>query len=109
MRGGILNLVVTTKWYNEIASEKKRIEYRDWTAYWRSRFLDNQDNFIPYHTVIFRRGYTPDVKYPPLFFTITSIILLEATLTLEIHFVDKCEQEVNEPCELLLVEATLTA
>lgn len=58
-RCSVLSLVLMGKWYDMIASGKKREEYRLSTLYWRKRFhswnLKFTDRTSP--VVEFRRGY----------------------------------------------------
>ena len=51
----VLHLNLYRKYFDEIASGKKRIEYRDITSYWTSR-LSN----IKYDYIYFRNGYSKD-------------------------------------------------
>jgi len=51
----VLHLNLYRKYFDEIASGKKSIEYRDITPYWTSR-LSN----IKYDYIYFRNGYSKD-------------------------------------------------
>ena len=50
-----VTLVLTFYWYDEIASGRKRIEYRDLCEYWKNRIWDRRDEL---KFVTFSRGYT---------------------------------------------------
>jgi hypothetical protein len=50
-----LRLVLTHHWYDEIASGRKRIEYRETSPYWRKRIWMRRRELA---TVTFSRGYT---------------------------------------------------
>jgi len=48
-----LNLTLHKKWFDEIASGKKRVEYRENKPYWNAR-LDGKE----FQTVRFKNGYS---------------------------------------------------
>ena len=48
----ILHLNLHREWFAQIATKKKRIEYRKRTAYWKTR-LENRH----YDVILFRNGY----------------------------------------------------
>ena len=48
----ILHLNLRQKWFAEIAKKTKRIEYREYTPYWRRR-IENRK----YDVIQFRNGY----------------------------------------------------
>ena len=55
----ILYLTLTGKWYDEIASGRKKEEYRDITPFWKSRLeqaFDGKTTFKKYDAIRFRRG-----------------------------------------------------
>lgn len=55
----ILHLTLTGKWYDEIASGRKKEEYRDITPFWKSRLeqaFDGNTTFKKYDAIRFRRG-----------------------------------------------------
>lgn len=55
----ILHLTLTGKWYDEIASGRKKEEYRDITPFWKSRLeqaFDGKTTFKKYDAIRFRRG-----------------------------------------------------
>lgn len=49
----ILDLVLTHKWYDKIASGEKKIEYREIKPYWTKRLFSRE-----WGSVRFRKGYT---------------------------------------------------
>ena len=51
----VLHLNLYRKYFDEIASGKKRIEYRDITPYWTSRLSNKKYDYI-----YFRNGYSKD-------------------------------------------------
>ena len=58
-----LHLVLKHKWYDLIASGKKKVEYRAMSEYWSSRLLLETNNGSPvkvktYDSVVFHKGYT---------------------------------------------------
>lgn len=50
-----LDLVLTHHWYDEVASGRKRVEYREQSDFWRKRIWERRGEI---HTVTFRRGYS---------------------------------------------------
>lgn len=68
----VLSLVLKRKWYDMIASGKKREEYRDATQYWRKRIekWDLRGNY--HHIVEFRLGYKKDA--PRMAFSAMAVI-----------------------------------
>ncbi len=36
----VLKIVIKAEWFDQIASKKKKIEYRDLTPFWTSRLYD---------------------------------------------------------------------
>ncbi len=82
-----LTLNLKTEFYLAIRDGTKRVEYRDNSAWMRSR-LWNYKTDEPYEIgdVVFLRGYTPDPKYPPLRFKVMEIKLTDDDETIEIHF-----------------------
>ncbi len=55
----ILHLTLTGKWYDEIASGRKKEEYREITPYWKSRLeqdFDGKTTFKQFDAIRFRRG-----------------------------------------------------
>ena len=53
--GNILNLTLKGEWFNMIASDEKKEEYREIKPYWNKR-LENKE----FDTVKFRWGYNSD-------------------------------------------------
>ena len=61
MKERILNLTLKKKWFDLIASGKKKIEYREIKKYWIQRLFNNNGReFRPYDFIIFRNGYKKD-------------------------------------------------
>jgi hypothetical protein len=52
MRGRILDVPIKQKWFDCILRKKKKIEYRDFGPFWKSR-LEGRD----YDQIRFRNGY----------------------------------------------------
>lgn len=50
-----LHLVLTRRWFEEIKSGRKLVEYRNPTPFWQKRIWDKRNLF---KTVIFHCGYT---------------------------------------------------
>ena len=50
----VLQLNLHRKWFAEIVSKKKRVEYRDQKPHWRKRLEGRK-----YDVIKFRNGYTP--------------------------------------------------
>lgn len=68
----VLPLVLEGRWYDMIASGKKREEYRDAKAYWDVRlakYLRSLDEGDKHPIVGFSRGY----KRPDMFFTVRRV------------------------------------
>ena len=60
-----LHLVLKCKWWDMIASDEKKEEYRSISDYWVSRLIDGEffgtdtiDRYKPYENVCFHLGYT---------------------------------------------------
>ncbi len=51
----VLHVTLHRKWFADIASKKKRIEYREQKPYWR-KGLERRK----YDAIEFRNGYAPD-------------------------------------------------
>ena len=58
MKNRILHLTIMKKWFDEIASGKKKIEYREIKPYWTKRLFSEKGNPIKYDFVFFRNGYS---------------------------------------------------
>jgi len=57
-----LHLTLHRKWFDEILSGKKKIEYREIKPYWTKRLINKQGNPIKYNLIFFRNGYAKDCK-----------------------------------------------
>lgn len=65
MEEKILHLTLLRKWFDEIASGKKKIEYREIKPYWTKRLFDNEGLLKKYDFIIFKNGYSkncPEMK-----------------------------------------------
>jgi len=51
----ILYLSLIKKWFDLIASGKKKVEYREIKPFWKKRLFDKE-----YDIIHFRNGYQPD-------------------------------------------------
>ncbi len=56
----ILHLTLMKKWFDEIISGKKKIEYREIKPYWTKRLFDSNGKPKHYDTIHFRNGYNKD-------------------------------------------------
>mgnify|MGYP001545106248 FL=1 len=57
----VLNLTITKKWFDMIASGEKKEEYRQDKPYWKQRFVKegywHSQTCKDFETIIFRNGY----------------------------------------------------
>lgn len=55
----ILHLTLKKKWFDEIASGRKKVEYRKITDYWEKRLMTAMPDYVPkiFDEVHFRNGY----------------------------------------------------
>lgn len=53
----VLHLTLTRQWFDEIASGRKRTEYRKANAYWAARLLVDGEMFRVFDEIHFRNGY----------------------------------------------------
>ena len=58
MKKKILYLTIKKRWFDLIASGKKKTEYRTITDYWTRRLLDTPFDARVYDEVHFRNGYS---------------------------------------------------
>lgn len=58
----ILKIVIKGEYFDEIASEKKKIEYRKYTPFWISRLYDKEGNKRHYDLIEFINGYNSDAR-----------------------------------------------
>ena len=54
----ILHLTLKKRWFDEIASGKKKVEYREIKPYWTKRLLDRDGKPIKYDLIFFKNGYS---------------------------------------------------
>ncbi len=63
----ILHLTLKKKWFDLIAKDLKKVEYRKLTSYWRKRFISHYTSGVPsaktYDEVHFRNGYRKDSPF----------------------------------------------
>lgn len=59
MSDKILHLTLKKKWFDLIASGKKKFEYREIKPYWEKRLFD-EHGLRYYDYIIFRNGYRKD-------------------------------------------------
>lgn len=75
-----LFLIVSKKWYDKIASGRKRVEYREHTEYWINRLIKPNKNpfieeeFKDFKSVKFQCGYNR--KYSRLKFSVGKIEII---------------------------------
>jgi len=69
----ILHLTLKKKWFDLIASGKKKMEYREYKPYWQKRLLNVDDTPKHFDIVRFKNGYgdvpTMDVQFNGIAFT----------------------------------------
>ena len=53
-----LHLTLHRKWFDEILSGRKKIEYREIKPYWTKRLFNSDGSRKPYAKIIFRNGYS---------------------------------------------------
>jgi len=57
-----LKIVIKRQWFDEIASGKKKIEYREVKPFWQSRLYDANGKKRKYDNIEFINGYNVDAK-----------------------------------------------
>ena len=57
-----LKIVIKKQWFDEIASGKKKIEYREVKPFWQSRLYDANGKKRKYDNIEFINGYNVDAK-----------------------------------------------
>ena len=57
-----LKIVIKGQYFDEIASGKKTIEYRDVTPFWTSRLFDENAKRRHYDRIEFINGYNKDAR-----------------------------------------------
>jgi hypothetical protein len=58
----ILKIVIKGEWFDQIASKKKKIEYRDVSPFWSSRLYDKNGKKRVYERIEFINGYNSDAR-----------------------------------------------
>lgn len=76
MKSLLIHLVLTRRWYDEIDSGKKKIEYRK-LAKWKKQILENDTPYVAFH-----RGYVKAT----MFFKVAKIIARD---TIELRLGDR--------------------
>ena len=56
----ILHLTLHRKWFKQILTGTKTIEYREIKLYWTKRLFDAEGNPLKYDSIIFKNGYNKD-------------------------------------------------
>ncbi len=59
----ILHLTLKKKWFDLIASGKKKIEYRVFKPYWEKRLLDENGMIYRFDEVHFKNGYDKNAPF----------------------------------------------
>ena len=57
-----LKIIIKGVYFDEIASKKKRIEYREYTPFWISRLYDKEGKKRQYDLIEFINGYNTDAR-----------------------------------------------
>lgn len=57
-----LKIVIKAKWFDEIATKRKQIEYRDVSPFWISRLYDKAGKKRHYEYIEFINGYNPTAR-----------------------------------------------
>lgn len=57
-----LKIVIKKQWFDEIASGKKKIEYREVKPFWQSRLYDTNGKKRKYDRIEFINGYNVDAN-----------------------------------------------
>ena len=58
----VLKIIIKGEWFDEIASKKKIIEYREYTSFWISRLYDKDGKKRQYDQIEFINGYNADSR-----------------------------------------------
>lgn len=57
-----LKIVIKKQWFDDIASGKKKIEYREVKPFWESRLYDSTGKKRQYKEIEFINGYNADAR-----------------------------------------------
>lgn len=60
MNKKVLHLTLKRKWFDLIATGKKKEECREIKDYWKKRFFDNHGEIIKFDAIHFRNGYSSE-------------------------------------------------
>ena len=58
----ILHLTLMKKWFDEILSGKKKIEYREIKPYWTKRLFDSDGKPKQFDFILFKNGYSKGAR-----------------------------------------------
>ena len=58
----ILKIVIKKQWFDEIASGKKKTEYREVKPFWQSRLYDKDGKKKQYDRIEFINGYNANAR-----------------------------------------------
>ncbi len=58
----ILHLTLMKKWFDEILSGKKKVEYREIKPYWTKRLFDSNGKPKKFDFILFKNGYSKDAR-----------------------------------------------
>ena len=58
----ILHLNLMKKWFDEILSGKKKVEYREIKPYWTKRLFDSDGKPKKFDFIVFKNGYSKDAR-----------------------------------------------
>ena len=56
-----LHLTLHKKWFDEILSGKKKIEYREIKPYWTKRLVNPDGSYKQFTNIIFKNGYSKNM------------------------------------------------
>lgn len=60
----ILHLTLKEEWFDLIAVEQKKIEYREFKEYWISRLMNKHDDSLKeFDEIHFKNGYSKDCPF----------------------------------------------
>lgn len=57
-----LKIVIKSEWFDQIASKKKKIEYREYIPFWISRLYDKNGKKRQYDLIEFINGYNTNAR-----------------------------------------------
>jgi len=98
----ILYLNLMKKWFDQIASGEKKIEYRQVKNYWVARLFDKDGVPISYDYVIFRNGYAKDS--PSVILEYNGVVGIS-----DFEGVECFELELGNICENVSIEKEMSS